>query len=503
MLFVECDQWVHANCALWSYDVYEDIEGGLVNFMISYKRALTTVTLFYYNNFLISFKICSHCETSGASLFCYSKKCQNKYHFSCAFSANCAFLTSKKFYCKSCSLTKNLSNKINTDFNTNRRLYVVRNQTLFYIENTKNSKHIKEKQLDVQPNTFSRLGSLTIISAKKLNSNLAFLLSEYSIIRLFNKPRLNQVPERIAIMINLQLIDGVYTYKMSKIDESMLYNRTHLFLQKNMNSLSKNIESNTSTTQWFILDSPETFYDRLILFVSDGKSFNTDSTEYRRHHNYSTPDQENRSKDREREKVRENKKDISDLTLFYNNSKINKRELLGELLGLYNSEVKRWIKSSLIQNESEDKSSREHPSFQEYFYSENLEDFSIFERVDRIQSIYEHLSSKLKTVIQNFKANVNNDKLKNPRERSFNMSTKRIKTNRRKEVSNTIDFIPEEIGNENSIGLVLENPKYSKILNEELENKLRIEYRKHKEGPSKVFVAPSPIHKYGLFAIGK
>ena len=47
MLFVECDQWVHANCALWSYDVYEDIEGGLVNFMISYKRALTTVTCFH------------------------------------------------------------------------------------------------------------------------------------------------------------------------------------------------------------------------------------------------------------------------------------------------------------------------------------------------------------------------------------------------------------------------------------------------------------------------
>jgi len=33
--------------------------------------------------------------------------------------------------------------------------------------------------------------------------------------------------------------------------------------------------------------------------------------------------------------------------------------------------------------------------------------------------------------------------------------------------------------------------KYHKIQNDELENKLRSDYRKHKEGPARVFVAPS------------
>ena len=275
-----------------------------------------------------------------------------------------------------------------------------------------------------------------------------------------------------------------------------------MFLQKNINSLLKNID-NDATTQWFILDSPEIFYDRLLLFLSDTKPINNDIESRHHHHISSDQDKGNRDSESRYKDKDKDKENTLDIAVLHHNSKVNKRELLGEFLGLFNSEVKRWIKSSLVLNETEDISSRDHPSFQEYFYSENLEDLNIFEKVDRIQSIYEHLSSKINSLVLNFKANIANEKLKNPREKSFNMSIKKLKSNKKKEVSNNTDFTPEELVNENSIGLVLENTKYSKILNEELENKLRIEYRKHKEAPSKVFVAPSPIHKYGLFAIGK
>ena len=40
---MDCDQWVHTNCALWSNNVSENIEGGLMNFMMAYRDSLASV----------------------------------------------------------------------------------------------------------------------------------------------------------------------------------------------------------------------------------------------------------------------------------------------------------------------------------------------------------------------------------------------------------------------------------------------------------------------------
>jgi hypothetical protein len=257
----------------------------------------------------------------------------------------------------------------------------------------------------------------------------------------------------------------------------------------------KNFENN-ATTVWYSLDNAENFYDRLMQFVTEGQNSTAQAVSTVK----DVGEQEYRTRDREKEQQLK-QKDSIDPTNNNNNGKVNKREMLGEFLGLYNSEVKRWIKSSITLNEFDDKSRADHPSFQEYFYSENLEDINAFERMDRMQAIFETLSDKLNILVDTYKKD-ESEIYKNPRDKSFNKTAKRIKTNKRKDITTTIDVFGDgEYGNDTSLA-TLDNPRYNKILNEELENRLRIDYRKHKEGPTKVFVAPSHIHKYGLFAIG-
>jgi len=347
-------------------------------------------------------------------------------------------------------MTKNLTNKINTDFTTNRRIYIVRNQNLFYMEPTKNSRFIKEKPIELQLGAFNRIGNMTIISAKKNNSEIKFLINEYSIVKI-----LNYKSKRTCFLINLHLIDNAYNFKITMLEDSLLQNKKNLFNPK---------FSGSNEDPACLLNSADIFFQKLTDMLEDQNLSN-----------------------------QINQKD-----------KVWKKELLGEFLGLFSFDVKRWLKSSIIIDEDDHQEKVEYPSFREFFYSENIDELNPFDRLDKITEIYSKLRPKIQGVIQEFRAKDDMEKMKNPKEKSFGTSIRRIKSNKKKtEYLGHLGFGPEEIIPENVNNLNFENSKYSKIQSLELENKLKSEYWAHKKRPCKVMVAPSPIHRYGLFATEK
>ena len=88
LLNYDVDQWVHLNCALWSNEVYEALNGGLHNVDKARERAATTK--------------CAHCHKVGASIACSHTfgaqqrlHCEKIFHFCCALQAQCAFYKDK------------------------------------------------------------------------------------------------------------------------------------------------------------------------------------------------------------------------------------------------------------------------------------------------------------------------------------------------------------------------------------------------------------------------
>nr|XP_022908241.1 histone-lysine N-methyltransferase trithorax [Onthophagus taurus] len=111
LLYCGQNEWVHANCALWSSEVYEEIDGSLQNIHGALSRGR-----------LIK---CAACKQKGASVGCCEKGCHETYHFVCALNSNCHFLHDKTVYCS----THDVKNKQNlltcsTDFDIRRSVYV-------------------------------------------------------------------------------------------------------------------------------------------------------------------------------------------------------------------------------------------------------------------------------------------------------------------------------------------------------------------------------------------
>jgi hypothetical protein len=77
LLAMDIGKWCHLNCALWSNEVYETMNGSLVNVEIAYKRCVNIE--------------CCFCHHRGASLKCFTPKCNNYYHLPCAIKDKCAF----------------------------------------------------------------------------------------------------------------------------------------------------------------------------------------------------------------------------------------------------------------------------------------------------------------------------------------------------------------------------------------------------------------------------
>lgn len=78
---MDVDKWVHLNCALWSSEVYETLNGDLMNVDVAFKRAQALE--------------CQSCKKSGATLGCFKVNCSKVFHIGCAQKAGCMFFQDK------------------------------------------------------------------------------------------------------------------------------------------------------------------------------------------------------------------------------------------------------------------------------------------------------------------------------------------------------------------------------------------------------------------------
>jgi len=86
LLLLDTDEWVHLNCALWSYEVYETMNGALVNVDVAVKRGVTLD--------------CVMCQRPGATISCFKKpRCTNVYHVACAQKDGAVFYEDKTVLC--------------------------------------------------------------------------------------------------------------------------------------------------------------------------------------------------------------------------------------------------------------------------------------------------------------------------------------------------------------------------------------------------------------------
>jgi [histone H3]-lysine4 N-trimethyltransferase MLL1 len=102
---------VHTNCALWSAEVFEEIDGSLQNVHSALSRGR-----------LIK---CSHCANKGATVGCNVRNCGEHFHYPCARQIACSFLSDKTVYCPLHTgegARKNL--KAESNFRVNRPIYV-------------------------------------------------------------------------------------------------------------------------------------------------------------------------------------------------------------------------------------------------------------------------------------------------------------------------------------------------------------------------------------------
>lgn len=85
LLYCGQNEWIHSNCALWSNEVFEEIDGSLQN-----------VHSAIYRGRLIR---CTECGKKGASIGCCSKNCSNTFHYPCARTAGLGFNDDKTIFC--------------------------------------------------------------------------------------------------------------------------------------------------------------------------------------------------------------------------------------------------------------------------------------------------------------------------------------------------------------------------------------------------------------------
>ncbi|CAK1593827.1 unnamed protein product [Parnassius mnemosyne] len=85
LLYCGQNDWIHANCALWSAEVFEEIDGSLQNVHSAISRGKMIK--------------CASCEVKGASVGCCAKNCSETYHYACARKESCAFMDDKRVFC--------------------------------------------------------------------------------------------------------------------------------------------------------------------------------------------------------------------------------------------------------------------------------------------------------------------------------------------------------------------------------------------------------------------
>ncbi|XP_070175347.1 histone-lysine N-methyltransferase 2C-like isoform X3 [Littorina saxatilis] len=115
LLNMDVDKWVHLNCALWSYEVYETCNGALMNVDAAFSRGMATE--------------CVTCRKMGATLSCFKTRCANSYHLPCARLKGCIFFQDKTIICGNHnSAAKPYADAEMSSIEVRRRVYINRDE---------------------------------------------------------------------------------------------------------------------------------------------------------------------------------------------------------------------------------------------------------------------------------------------------------------------------------------------------------------------------------------
>ena len=109
LLYCGHNTWVHTNCALWSAEVYEEIDGSLQNLHSAISRGRLMK--------------CGKCGLKGATVGCNFKNCGEQYHFQCARTI-CEFGVDKRVFCPQHVSRIEDTRQLETNFEVNRSVYV-------------------------------------------------------------------------------------------------------------------------------------------------------------------------------------------------------------------------------------------------------------------------------------------------------------------------------------------------------------------------------------------
>ncbi|KAL0271383.1 UNVERIFIED_CONTAM: hypothetical protein PYX00_008487 [Menopon gallinae] len=143
LLNFDVDKWVHLNCALWSDDVYETVNGALMNVDNALHLGQTT--------------ICSLCNQNGATIHCFKLRCSNVYHLGCAVKDECVFFKNKTTYCPA-HVPKNEKDNELTTLSVYRRVYVQRDE----------NRQVATVMHHTDQNHLLRVGSLIFLNVGQL-----------------------------------------------------------------------------------------------------------------------------------------------------------------------------------------------------------------------------------------------------------------------------------------------------------------------------------------------
>jgi len=451
------------------------MEGGLVRFSAAYQKCCNNE--------------CEHCTKKGASLFCSkTKTCKKKFHLNCAITAQCIFLRDKTLICRSCLVSGNISDisisNVLKDFQSERRLYIVDSQVTYEKESNKKQKNqinIQDKCAPFYPGAFHRFGSLIILNLCKydLNNddgNKSF--DEYLIMKQVHDNKNN---------MNKLILFLLYQNKRQYYINSKLMDSKDLmtFFENKSLKANKNMEIETKTDNivniFELFQNPEInqffleFYQKSLKiediyilweFIAE-KAFltlNAIPTDY-----------------------------IIDF--------------ISKFIGLNNTNIKRWLKNP-IDSLQLFKRNFQYLTFLQHFYLKNLEDYNPFEKQKMVESIYNDMNAETVYLPSNKNEKTSYNNPKNMPLKT-NIKTKTMKENKRK-ISDSSAFPDfnikvDELINEQKMNLEGFHIVPIKIQTEkEFEKKLKQEFILYKKRISKgVLVAPSNIHKYGLFATTK
>ncbi len=109
LIYFRQDEWVHVNCALWSSEVYEEVDGSLQNVPQAVTRGARLN--------------CTFCDGKGATVGCCQAGCDANYHFYCGVADGAVYFEDKTVYCDD-HAWRHSHRPVTTDFSVWRTVHV-------------------------------------------------------------------------------------------------------------------------------------------------------------------------------------------------------------------------------------------------------------------------------------------------------------------------------------------------------------------------------------------